>query len=91
MSHDPTQDHEIDDRELLARIARLPEPDFDPGVAEHIRRRARVVFLRHAERTSHPWLDRVVRWYGRVEPIMVAGVAASYLFWGFTSAMALYQ
>ena len=91
MSPDPTHNLQVDDSELLARIARLPAPELDPGVAEHMRRRARATFLRHAERASHPWLDRLVRWYGRIEPIMVAGVAASYLVWGFTSAMALYQ
>lgn len=91
MSHDPTQDRDIDDSDLFARISRLPAPELDPAAAEGIRRRAGAAFLRHAERANHPWLDRLMRWYRRVEPVMVTAVAASYLFWGFTSAMALYQ
>lgn len=81
----------LDESALLARLAELPLPALDHAAGERIRRRARAVFVRESERRSHAWLSLVTRFYHRVEPVMTATVAASYLVWAFQSVIALHQ
>lgn len=77
--------------ELLARLAALPMSAPDRTASERIHRRTRTAFVRAHERASHPWLALLARAYTRVEPVMVAGVAAAYLNWAFQSVIALYH
>lgn len=75
---------------VLARLAELPAPELDPFVSTRIHKRARAVFARQ-HTGERPWLVRLSRVYGRLEPLYVGAVAVAQLVWALQEASRLYQ
>jgi hypothetical protein len=78
------------DDDLSSALGALPVADLEPRTAARIRARAHVVLEGERRYQSRPLLGRAARVYSRaVEPVLVTGACAAYLYWAVSTAFAL--
>lgn len=78
------------DDDLSSALGSLPVGDVPRPVADRIQGRAHVVLERERQLAERPLLRRASRIYsGAIEPTLVAGACAIYLYWAFSAAFAL--
>jgi hypothetical protein len=77
------------DDQLLDELGALPALAPDAAAEGRIHRRARALFVRHAQLRERPWLSALGRLYFRAEPALAASVVTLYLGWAIQTIIAL--
>jgi hypothetical protein len=79
--------------DLWAALGDLPDIEVDDDVAERVRRLAHAALAEATpgHRPAHGWRRELRRAYRAVEPVLLFGSAAVYVFWAFQSVLAGYR
>jgi hypothetical protein len=76
--------------DLLSALGSLPSGDVDARVARRIEKRAHSLLEQERRNLERPGVRRVARLYSRaIEPTLVAGACAIYLYSAFSAVFAL--